>query len=77
MGVVGEPLTRSCDLPHLKSRPQPSTRAHLFEMAYEDWNEIEGEDQDELQDASVGSHIPRLTYVLIQLPSSGSRVNVM
>lgn len=25
-------------------------------MAYEDWNEIEDEDQDELQDASVSSH---------------------
>ena len=46
-------------------------------MAYEDWNEVEGEDQDELQDASVGSHVARFTYVLIRLPSSGSRVNAM
>ena len=30
-------------------------------MAYEDWNEIEDDDQDELQDASVGSHIARLS----------------
>ena len=36
-------------------------------MAYEDWNEIEGEDQDELQDASVGSQVAPLSRVLIQL----------
>lgn len=46
-------------------------------MAYEDWNEIEDEDQDELQDASVGSHITRLSYALIYLLRSGSRVNAM
>lgn len=44
-------------------------------MMYEDWNEIENEDQDELQDASVGSHIIGLSYVLIRFPRSGLRVN--
>ena len=37
-------------------------------MAYEDWNEIEDEDQDELQDASVGLHLFRPSNPLTQSP---------
>ena len=71
VGVVREPSVRSRD----PSRPLTSTQ--LLGMAYEDWNEIEDEDKDELQDASVGSHTARPLHVLIQLSSSGSRVNAM
>lgn len=81
MGVVGEPLVRSRDQSRLApsgpllNQRRPLTTVQLLGMAYEDWNEIEDEDQDELQDPSVGLHVPRLSYALIQLPRSGSRVN--
>jgi len=86
MRAVGEPLTRSRDLSrsqvtsshvHFRRSSIILTRVPLFDMAYEDWNEIEGEDQDELQDASVGSRVARFTHALIHLSFSGSRVNVM
>lgn len=44
-------------------------------MAYEDWNEIEDEDQDELQDTSVGRGIAWLFHALIPSQNSGSREN--
>jgi hypothetical protein len=31
-------------------------------MGYEEWNEIEDDDQDELQDASVGQNIVQLSH---------------
>lgn len=76
-GVVDEPLSRSRD----RSRPHPlitvTTLDHCspLSMGYEDWNEIEDEDQDELQDASVGLHLFRPSNPFTQSPHSGSRVN--
>lgn len=61
MEVVGGPLVRSRD----QSRLTPFDRHSAAGMAYEDWNEIEGDDQDESQDPSVGLHTARLSYTLI------------
>lgn len=57
MRVADEPSIRSRDWSRLKSKPPLISDlifVYPFCMAYEDWNEIEDDDQDELQDASVG-----------------------